>query len=96
MVAESHAIERRNAALARGGRKTAGTFCPFAYEKVHTMLSCGSIRRSRRNHSHVASLNIIPIPIVSRNLLFYSIVKGIKVFAYSGQFKQFWKPLDDC
>ena len=34
--------------------------------------------------------------IVSRNLLFYSIVKGIKVFAYSGQFKQFWKPLDDC
>ena len=95
MVAESHAIERRNAALARGGRKTAGTFCPFAYEKVHTMLSCGSIRRRRRNHCNAVSVNLFH-SIVSRNLLFYSIVKGIKVFAYSGQFKQFLKPLDDC
>ena len=45
---------------------------------------------------HVVPFENVGEIIVSRNLLFYSIVKGIKVFAYSRQFKQFWKPLDDC
>ena len=75
MVAESHAIERRNAALARGGRKTAGTFCSVVHLLTKRFTRC----------CHVVPFEII----VSRNLLFYSIVKGIKVFAYSGQFKQF-------
>lgn len=86
MVAESHAIERRNAALARGGRKTAGTFCSVVHLLTKRFTRC----------CHVVPFEGVGEIIVSRNLLFYSIVKGIKVFAYSGQFKQFWKPLDDC